>query len=126
MVKAIVAVAFGALVIYACVRVGDSAWRHYQLKDAIEQEVRFGNVKTVSEMRRRLLTIASDYGIWLEPTDMTVERRGFETHVAFQYVEQIPLVPGTYTHEQLYDVTFTVQPLRPLVDDVSSGPGRRR
>lgn len=117
MIKAIVAVAFGALVIYACVRVGDSAWRHYQLTDAIEQEVRFGNVKTVSEMRRRLLTIASDYGIWLELTDMTVERRGFETHVAFQYVEQIPLVPGTYTHEQVYDVIFTVQPLRPLVDD---------
>jgi hypothetical protein len=117
MVKALLAVAFSVLVIYACVRYGDSAWRHYQLTDAIEQEARFGNVKTTSEMRRRLLAIASDYGISLDPKEMTVERRGYETFVSFEYVDPIPLVPGTYTYEQLYDVTFTVQPLRPLVDD---------
>lgn len=115
--KTIVALAFAALVVNACVRAGDSFYRNYQLEDAVNQEARYGDMKTASQLRRRLLSVAADKGVSLSEDEITVEKRGLETFVSLAYVESIPLLPMVYTHEQAYDITMQVQPVRPLVDD---------
>ena len=108
---------FAALVVNACVRFGDSAWRNYQLEDAINQEARFGESKTPTMLRHKVIQLAADQGVELTESDVVVERRGTETYVSLAYAEELDLVPRVYTHEQVYDITMTVQPVKPLADD---------
>jgi hypothetical protein len=116
--KTLLSIVVAALIVHACVRAGDSAWRFYRFEDAVDQEARFGTATTTSQLRGRLMEIAADHGVDLTEEDVTVERRGTETFVSIRYVEQIPLLPRLYTHEQLYDITIAVEPIRPLtVDD---------
>jgi hypothetical protein len=115
--KALLSFVLAALIVNACVRAGDSAWRFYQLRDAVEHETRYGDVKTTSLLRKRILELAFEHDIELSADDILVERRGQETYVSVTYTESIPLVPRAYAHEQDYDITMTVQPSRPIVDD---------
>jgi hypothetical protein len=115
--KAILSIIFAALIVNACVRAGDSAWRNYQLEDAIEQEARYGESKTTSDLRRRIIRLAADHDIPLADDDVTVERRGLETYVSVAYEEPIALIPRAYTYVQSYDITMSVAPLRPIVVD---------
>src|SRR5215203_5678979 len=106
-----------ALVVNACVRAGDSTWRSYQLRDAVEHEARYGDLKTASLLRKRIIQLAQDHDIDLTDDDVAIEKRGQQTYVSVTYVESIPLVPKLYTHEQSFDITMTVQPLRPIAAD---------
>ncbi len=115
--RTIFSLIMAALIVNACIRAGDSAWRHYQLEDAIDQETRFGSSKTTSELRRRIADLAVEYGVPLTAEDVVVERRGQHTFVSLEYLEDIPLVPKAYTHQKLYDITMSVQPMRALVVD---------
>jgi hypothetical protein len=115
--KTILGLIFAAIVVNACVRFGDSAWRNYQLEDSINQEARFGESKTPSMLRRKVIQLAADQGIELSESDVVVERRGTETYVSLSYAEELNLVPSVYAHDQAYDITMTVQPVKPLADD---------
>ena len=115
--KALLSLLLAALIVHACVRAGDSAWRFYQLRDAVEQAARYGELKTTSLLRKRIVQLAQDHDVDLTDDDVVVEKRGQETYVSVTYTEAIPLVPRAYTREQDYDLTMTVQPSRPIVDD---------
>jgi hypothetical protein len=115
--KTILSLVFAALVVNACVRAGDSAWRFYQLRDAVEQAARYGELKTTSLLRKRIIQLAQEHDVELSEDDVVVQKRGQETYVSVSYSEAIPLVPRAYTHEQDYDITMTVQPSRPIADD---------
>ena len=115
--KTILGLLFAALVVNACVRLGDSVWRNYQLEDSINQETRFGDSRTATMLKRKILQHASDHGVELSDEDVVVERRGADTYVSVQYAEALELIPRAYVHEQTYDITMTVQPVRPLMDE---------
>jgi hypothetical protein len=115
--KTILGLLFAALVVNACVRFGDSVWRNYQLEDAINQETRFGDARTPTMLRRKILQHAVDHGVELTADDVVVERRGAQTYVSVQYAEDLELVPRAYVHEQAYDITISVQPVRPLENE---------
>jgi hypothetical protein len=115
--KTIFGLIFAAIIVNACVRMGDSVWRNYQLEDAINQEARFGESKTPSMLRRKVVQLAADKGVELTEDDVVVERRATETYVSLEYVEELNLVPSVYLREQPYEITMTVQPVRPLTDD---------
>jgi hypothetical protein len=114
--KTILGLLLAALVVNACVRLGDSAWRNYQLEDAVNQEARFGESKTAPMLQRKLIQLAAEHDIELGEDDVVVEKRGSETYVSIGYSELLELVPRVYTREQVYDITMTVQPIRPLID----------
>lgn len=115
--KTILALLFAALVVNAAVRMGDSVWRNYQLEDAINQETRYGTSKTPSMLRRKIVQLAAEQSVPLTEEDVVVERRGSETYVSLAYVEEVELIPATYRRQQEYDITMTVQPVKPLDDD---------
>jgi hypothetical protein len=115
--KTLVALLFAALVVNACVRMGDSVWRNYQLEDAVNQEARYGTSKTASMLRRKVIDLAAEQSVPLTEDDVVVEKRGSETYVSLAYVEAVELIPATYTREQSYEITMTVQPVRPLADE---------
>ena len=115
--RTILTLVFAALVVNACVRLGDSAWRNYQLEDAINQETRFGEAKTASMLHNKIVQLAADKGVELTEEQVVVEKRGSETYVSVEYAENLNLVPMVYMREQGYEITMTVQPIKPLVDE---------
>jgi hypothetical protein len=115
--KTILALLFAALIVNACVRMGDSVWRNYQLEDAVNQEARYGGSKTAGMLRQKVIALAADQSIPLTEEDVVVERRGSETYVSLAYTEDVELIPATYTRQQVYEITMTVQPVRPLADE---------
>jgi|SRR5687768_5804592 hypothetical protein len=102
--KTIIQLLIVALVVNGCIQGGRAALRHYQLKDAVEQEVRFGSQKTAPELHTRLVALAAEHGVAVNPGDVTVEKLGVETRAAMSYVEAVQLVPKLYTHQQKFDI----------------------
>jgi hypothetical protein len=102
--KTIFQLLIAALVLNGCIQGGRAAFRHYELKDAVEQEVRFGGQKTAPELHTRLLALAVEHGVAVDPGNVTVEKTGVETRAAMSYVEAVELVPKLYTHQQKFDI----------------------
>jgi hypothetical protein len=115
--KTIFALVFAALVVNAAVRMGDSVWRNYQLEDNVNQETRYGNSKTPSMLRKKIVELAAEQQVPLTEDDVVVERRGTETYVSLAYAEDVELIPATYTRQQQYEITMSVQPVKPLDND---------
>jgi hypothetical protein len=115
--KTIVQLLIAALVIVACARGGEAAWRYYELQDAVEQELRFGNAKTTSQLLQRVIELAAEKDVELTKEDVTVDVRDNATRVAVSYIEPIALVPGLYTRNQQFDFEVNVHLVRPLTID---------
>jgi len=110
--KIIIQLLIAALVLNACVRGAESAWRYYSFKDAIGQEVLFSAAETLPRIRQRVVEIATDHGINMDLADVDVTRERDQTTVKFAYTEGIPLVPMAYTRNQRYEDSVSVRSLR--------------
>jgi hypothetical protein len=115
--KTLLQLVIAAVVIVACARGGEAAWRHYQLRDAVEQEVRFGNAKTTSELRQRVLALAAQHDVELEAENVSVEAQTGRTVVTVTYAESIELVPALYTREHTFEFNVSIPVVRPLLVD---------
>jgi hypothetical protein len=87
--KTIVQILIAAMVVVACARAGESAWRYYEFKDAVEQEALLGNARTTTELHQRVLELAEEHGVAVADDAVVVERRGERTFVSASYVEPI-------------------------------------
>jgi hypothetical protein len=115
--KAILQIAAAIVLVVACARAGEAAWRYYEFKDAVEQEVRFSDAKTTSQLHRRVVELAQEHDVELEYEDIVVEPRNSQTVVSVSYVEPIALVPGVYTRNQQFEFQISVLAVRPLLVD---------
>jgi hypothetical protein len=113
--KTLLQLAIAAVVIVACARGGEAAWRYYQLRDAVEQEVRFGDAKSTSELRQRVLALAAQHDVPLEQENVAIQAQTGRTNVTITYVESIELVPALYTRDHTFEVAVSIPVLRPLV-----------
>ena len=110
--KIIIQILIAVLLLNACVRSAESAWRYFSFKDAINQEVLFSATETLPKIQQRVVDIAYDHGIKMELDDVEVTRQRDETTVKFSYLEDIPLVPKAYTRNQRYEDSISVRSLR--------------
>jgi hypothetical protein len=117
--KTIIRLLVAALVIHACYRGAEATWRYYSFKDDVEQEARFGAKTSTSELQQRILTIADERGIEIDPADIVITKEGLDVTVAAAYYDYVEVLPRLYTHEQLFEFEVNVHPVRPLtVDDL--------
>ena len=117
--KTIIKLLIAALILNAGVRAGAAALRYYTFKDAVQQEARFGGKSSTSALLERILAIAAEYEIELDPADVVITPDGQATTVAAAYLEDIELVPRFYVKKQLFEFEVSVQPTSPLtVDDI--------
>jgi hypothetical protein len=101
--KTIIQLLIAALVLHGCIRMGGAVWRNLQFKDAVEQETRFAGASPATALHQRIMELAEEHGIVIDPADVVVERRNQETYVATSYVETIPLAFGFYLRKHLFE-----------------------
>lgn len=118
--KTLVQLLIAALVVNAAVRAGMAAWEYYEFRDAVEQEARFAR-GSAADLHRRIIDLAFERGLALDPASVIVEREGDAVTVAAPYDLAIPLVPRLYTHRQRINVEIGARIVRPItVDDLTS------
>jgi hypothetical protein len=101
--KTLIQLLIAALVLHGCVRMGGAVWRNLEFKDAVEQEARFAGAAPTEALHQRILELAVEHEIALDPGDVRVERKGQDTYVATSYTESIPLAFGFYVREHLFE-----------------------
>jgi hypothetical protein len=116
--KIIIQLLIAFLILNACFQSGRSAWNYYEFKDSLDREVLLGKETKASQMHSRIIELAAERDIILEPADVTVGRRGEETVISATYYNEIPLVPGFYKYVMKYEPTASARRVRHLVDDI--------
>jgi hypothetical protein len=117
--KTLIRLLVAALILHACYRGAEATWRYYSFKDDVEQEARFGATTSTSELQRRILLIAAEHGIEIDPADIVITKQGMYVSVAAAYLDYVDVLPRVYTHEQLFEFEVDVHPVRPItVDDL--------
>ena len=91
--KTIIKLAIAALVIHACFRAGSVYVKHYNFKDAVKETAQFSGTKTDDVLHARVIELAKEYQIPLEPANVTVRRVDNHTQIDAIYNEKIEILP---------------------------------
>jgi hypothetical protein len=83
-----------ALVLNACFQGGRSAWGFYQFEDAVQQAVLFSSNQSEAQLQTRILGIASEQAVTLEPESLSVTYRGTQARITASYVDDVRVLPG--------------------------------
>jgi len=123
--KSILKIALGLLVVTMAVQGGRAAMKHYTFVDAIHEAMVFGSGGNEAELADRVMELAADYEIPLDPERLTVTRAPFNIQVDAPYTDTVNLIPGVYSRTWDYHAGVSVR----LLEDTrrrSSPTGRRR
>lgn len=106
--KTIAKILAALLVLNGAIQAGRSAMAFYQFEDAARQVAQFGAALSEGEIHERILLLAGEQGIPIEPGDLAVTRDGLRTFVTGAYVDEIPLLPRLYTHPYTWTIDIEV------------------
>jgi len=117
MIKLVIKLVLAALVANAAWRLGSAYMQYYRFKDAVTETAQFGGDKTSSQIRQRVLELASQHEVPLAEDAVTVRRddRG-HIYVDGSYTQPVDLLPNyhyPWTFKMEIDV-FTAKP--PKID----------
>jgi hypothetical protein len=81
--------------LYFGMNIGEVYWRFYRYQDAMEQEVRFAQLRTDQAITRRLASVAESLGLPAGATAVTVRRDAHSRRIEIgaDYSERVEL-PG--------------------------------
>jgi hypothetical protein len=85
-------------ILTACFNAGRYYLNNFQFEDAAQQRLLFETRATDEEVVNIVLKIANEYQIPLKADDIKVQMRGQDRIVEMDYEEQVPLLPGVYSH----------------------------
>ena len=94
MLRLLVKLALAALIANALWRAGSAYLTFYRFKDAVTEAAQYNNVKSPDELRRRILVLASDYGVPLPEGAVTVRRQDNHTLIDASYMQPVDLFPA--------------------------------
>jgi len=91
--KTIIKLVVAALIVHATWRTGNVYLRYYQFKDNVHQAAQFSDRRPESELRERVMSLAEQYQIPLDPEALRVRRQDNHTIVDANYTERIEILP---------------------------------
>ncbi len=94
--KTIVKLVIAALVVHACWRATAAYWRFYQLQDGMQAVAVGSNNKSDAEVQSRVVALAQEQGIALEPERVIVTRDAYRTKIDASYQDRIEFIPTRF------------------------------
>jgi hypothetical protein len=111
MVKRLLSFVIAAAVIYAAWNTGSVLRHHYRFSDELQQLALFAGSSTEDQLKERVLQLAEQYQIPVEPETVTVHTDSGITQITAPYTAQIKLLP-TYTYERKLEAKASVVHVR--------------
>ncbi|MCC7034405.1 MAG: hypothetical protein IT179_16410 [Acidobacteria bacterium] len=121
--KTIIKLLVAAILVTIAVQGGRAALKHYAFVDALQEAMLFAGSRTEEELSERVLEIAADHEIPLDPAALTVRRLPFQVTIDAPYTDTVDLLPGLY--QRTWDFDTSVQ-VRLLEDTRPRGGSRSR
>ena len=106
MIKTIITTAILVALLNAAYHAGMAAWRHYQVKDQVQQLILFGPSVPPADLERQIALVAEEFEVPIAPEDIIVTREGNQTVAEVYYTTSVELFPRYFYP---VDLSFTVE-----------------
>jgi hypothetical protein len=116
-VKVIIKLLIAAAIVHASWKVGNAYWRFYQLRDETRDVALFAGMQSAAEIHRRVVEIANQLNLPVDPQKLEVRRVPNHTYVRTSYTEKIEVVP-TYFYPWEFKLDVDVLTLMQVNDEV--------
>jgi hypothetical protein len=97
--KTIFKIAVTLAILTSCFNAGRYYLNNFQFEDAAQQRLLFETRANDAEVVNIVLKIANEYQIPLVADDVSVRMVGTDRIVEMEYEENVPLLPGIYSHK---------------------------
>lgn len=124
--KTLIQIAVVLTVLTATVQGARAAIKHYAFVDALHESMLFVSSQTEEQLADRVMRIAEEHEIPLDPSHVTVRREPYMVIVDAPYTDVIDLLPGVYSRTWDFDTRVNVRQLEDTRPRGPSQPGRRR
>jgi len=108
LIKTVIKLLITLAVLNAIARGGLTAWRYYELKDAAQQLILFGNDVSMAQLSYLILDKAVELNVPLEPENVDISRVGNRTAAYVSYTTPVEFFPS-FTYP--LDLSFMVEVL---------------
>jgi hypothetical protein len=98
MIKRLIELAIAAAIFYAGYHAAVVYLHHYQFDDALEETARFGRGRTEEQLRERVIQLAAEHQIPLEPESVVIRTDNNATRITAPYTARVRLLPN-YIYE---------------------------
>jgi hypothetical protein len=107
--KLIVKLLVVAVVLHATMRAGLAEYRFYVFEDAVQQEALFSQRLSPQQLVSRVVELAEDHDIPVEPDAVAVDYNGPQATVSVNYSERVELVPRVYSRDWPFELRVSVR-----------------
>jgi hypothetical protein len=107
--KTIIQIGVAAILITASVQGGRAALKHYQFVDAIQEAMLFASSRTEVQIADRVLELAGDHQIPLEPAKLSVSREPYAINIDAPYTDTVNVLPGFYSRKWDFETKVHVR-----------------
>jgi hypothetical protein len=107
--KTIIQIAVAFTLLTGAVQGGRAAVKHYSFVDAIQEAMLFAGGRTEDQIADKVMQLAGDYQIPLDPEKVSVERLPYEINIEAPYTDTVNLLPGFYTRRWDFDTSVHVR-----------------
>jgi hypothetical protein len=94
MLKRLIELVIAVVFVYAGWHAGVAYFHYYQFTDAISELALFAGKSTEDELRQRVLQLAGQYEIPLEPDAVTIHTGAEVTQITAPYTQPVNLLPN--------------------------------
>jgi hypothetical protein len=122
----ILKIAAAMILITASVQGGRAALKHYTFVDSLQESMLFGGSLNEEEIADRVIELAADHEIPLNPDLMSVKRDPFLITIEAPYTDTVNLLPGFYARAWDFETSVSVRLLEDTRRRGTAQGGRRR
>jgi hypothetical protein len=123
--KSIIKIALALVLLTATVQGGRAALKHYTFVDTLQEAMLFGGRLNEAQIADKVVELAVDQGIPLDPDQLTVKRDPFLITIDAPYTETVELLPGFYSRTWDFDASVSVRLLEDTRPRTPSPRNRR-
>jgi hypothetical protein len=118
--KTIIKLLLAAAIVHATWKTGSAYFRYYKLKDGAHAAALFAGSRSEGEIENRVLDIAHELDVPINPGQIAVRREPNHTFVNATYTERIEVLPSYFYpwqfHLNLDVITMTAPKVSKLPD----------
>jgi hypothetical protein len=101
--KTIIKLVIALALVTACFNAARYSLNNYQFQDAVHEGLVFDSRASDAQIVEMVMRLANDYGVPLDPANITIRTVGMDLHVDMKYTTNVVFVPGVFAR----DWTFT-------------------
>jgi hypothetical protein len=123
--KTILQIVVAFILLTGTVQAGRAAVKHYAFTDAVHEAMIFASSRTEDQIADRVLEIAAQHFIPLDPENLSVVREPYQISISAPYSDTVNLLPGVYKHRWDFDTEVNVRLLEDTRPRGTAPRGRR-